>query len=104
MAKPKKVKIFRELKRALTDAVAYEQGRSVDLKVVEIPPPPKPLSPAQIREIRLSLNASQATFARFLNVSPNAVESWEQGARRPAHATLKLLNIARKNPAILLYP
>lgn len=38
----------------------------------------------------------------YLNVSPNAVRSWEQGTRRPRQAALKLLAIAKKNPKALL--
>lgn len=76
--------------------------KSFDLRTVEIPPRPKPLKPADIRALRESLNASQALFARLLNVSSNAVESWEQGIRQPRQATLKLLYIARKSPSVLL--
>ena len=82
-----------------------ERGAStkqLDLRKVELPPRPKPLKPAEIRALREGLNASQALFARLLNVSSNAVESWEQGVRQPRQATLKLLYIARKNPAVLL--
>ena len=46
--------------------------------------------------------AETALFARLLNVSSNAVESWEQGIREPRQATLKLLHIARKTPGALL--
>jgi putative transcriptional regulator len=77
-------------------------SKALDLRAVEIPPPPKPLKPPDIRSLRESLNASQALFARLLNVSSNAVESWEQGIRQPRQATLKLLYIARKNPGALL--
>lgn len=77
-------------------------SESLDLRKVEIPPRPKPLKPAEIRSLRESLNASQALFARLLNVSSNAVESWEQGIRQPREATLKLLHIARKQPGVLL--
>lgn len=102
MAKRKKVKIFKDLRVALADSLRYERGAPVDLRVTELPRPPKRLTPAEIRQIRLSLNASQALFARFLNVSANTVESWEQGNRHPHHAALKLLNIARKRPEALL--
>ena len=74
----------------------------LDLRSVEMPARPKPLKPAEIQAMRASLNASQALFARLLNVSSNAVESWEQGIRQPRQATLKLLHIARKNPSALL--
>jgi len=84
-----------------------EQGTSshegkFNLRAVEIPPRPRPMKPADIRALREQLNASQALFARLLNVSSNAVESWEQGLRQPRQATLKLLHVARKNPEVLL--
>jgi putative transcriptional regulator len=79
-----------------------KSGITLDLRSVELPPPPKPMKASDIRELRESLNASQALFARLLNVSSNAVESWEQGLREPRQATLKLLHVARKNPDVLL--
>lgn len=75
---------------------------SLDLRSVTIPARPRPLKPSEIRTMRAAMNASQALFAQLLNVSSNAVESWEQGIRQPRQATLKLLHIARKNPAALL--
>jgi putative transcriptional regulator len=81
---------------------AADSGGKVDLRSAEIPPRPKPMKPADIRSLRQDLNASQALFARLLNVSSNAVESWEQGLRQPRQATLKLLHVARKNPEALL--
>jgi putative transcriptional regulator len=102
MARTIRVKVFDELCRSLADARALERGEHINLRTTEIPAPPKPLKPAEIRRIRLALNASQALFARFLNVSPNTIESWEQGARRPYHAALKLLTIAKKNPQAML--
>jgi DNA-binding transcriptional regulator YiaG len=98
----KKVKAFGDLEQSLRSALAYEQGNPVALRVTELPPPPKPLRPSQIRAIRQSFNVSQAVFARIINVSPNAVESWEQGVRSPREATLKLLMIAQKHPEVLL--
>lgn len=102
MPRKTKVKIFDDLRDSLQDAVAFERGRHADLRVTELPPPPRKLRPRDIREIRRSLNASQVLFARFLNVSPNTIRSWEQGTRRPQGADLKLLSIARKNPRALL--
>jgi len=101
MAK-KRGKLFNKLKEALEDARDYRLGKRTDLRVTEIPVPPKKITPEEIRRIRQSLNASQAIFAVYLNVSANAVRSWEQGTRRPQHAALKLLTIARRNPRALL--
>lgn len=94
--------MFDDLKNSLSDALSYERGEKTSLRVSELPPPPKPLSARQIRAIRQSFNVSQAVFARLINVSLNAVESWEQGVRRPREATLKLLTIAHKHPEVLL--
>ena len=102
MAKKIKVKVFDELRESLQDALAFEQGREVNLRVAELPPRPRKLRPRDIRAIRRSLNASQVLFATFLNVSPNTIRSWEQGTRRPHGADLKLLSIAKKNPQALL--
>jgi putative transcriptional regulator len=101
MAK-KRVKIFNDLKEALQDVVDYRSGKRLDLRVTRFPEAPKPISPKEIRHIRETLNASQSLFAIYLNVSPNAVRSWEQGTRRPRQAALKLLVIAKKNPTALL--
>ena len=98
----KKVRIFDDLKQALSDALDYEQGKKTTLRASQLPPPPKSLTPGQIRAIRQSFNVSQAGFARIINVSLNAVESWEQGVRRPREATLKLLAVAEKHPEVLL--
>jgi putative transcriptional regulator len=102
MGKKIKVNIFEDMREALRDAAAYERGEAVNLRVTRIPPRPKRISPQEVRHIRRALNASQALFAAYLNVSPNAVRSWEQGTRCPRQAALKLLMIAKKNPKALL--
>ena len=102
MAKRIKVNIFEDMKAALKGAAAYERGEAVNLRVTRVPSRPKPISPKEVRHIREALNASQSLFASYLNVSANAVRSWEQGTRRPRQAALKLLAIARKNPKALL--
>jgi putative transcriptional regulator len=97
--KDKKKHRQEESERPSSNSAKLDQ---LDLRAVELPPPPKPLKPADIRALRLSMNASQALFACLLNVSSNAVESWEQGIREPRQATLKLLYIAKRNPRVLL--
>jgi putative transcriptional regulator len=98
--KARKVKIFAELEQSLQDALAYESGKKTQLRVSHLPPPPKPLSPRQIRAIRQSFKVSQAAFARIINVSTNTVESWEQGVRKPRDASLKLLTLAHQHPEV----
>jgi putative transcriptional regulator len=102
----KKKKDKKKQKEAAEGAVAAKskgnKTGALDLRAVKLPSAPKPMKPAEIKQLRETLNASQALFARLLNVSSNAVESWEQGARAPRQATLKLLYIARNNPGALL--
>jgi putative transcriptional regulator len=102
VAKKIKVKLYAEMRQSLHDALAFERGREVDLRVTEIAAWPKPMKPKEIRQVRANLNASQAMFASFLCVSIKAVQAWEQGARRPQSTALRLLDIAKKNPAVLL--
>ncbi|HEY0704803.1 MAG TPA: hypothetical protein VGD60_18690 [Candidatus Acidoferrales bacterium] len=100
--KVKKVRIYDDLKQSLEEAVAFERGEIIDLRVSEAPRSPKKMTPAEIRKVRESLNASQTIFASFLCVSTKAVQAWEQGLRRPQRTALRLLAIAKSNPAILL--
>ena|ERR1700760_2178045 len=105
MSKKKKDKKKNKHREELQDVAVAPSAKgtnTLDLRTVEIPARPRPMKPADIRSLREGLNASQALFARLLNVSSNAVESWEQGLREPRQATLKLLYIARKNPSALL--
>jgi len=59
--------------------------------------PVRQLSPDEIRKIREREGASQAVFARYLNVSPGIVSQWERGEKHPAGASLKLLSLVDKN-------
>lgn len=55
------------------------------------------MAPADIRALRLRENASQAEFARHLNVTAGLVGQWERGEKCPRGASLKLLKIVAKN-------
>ena len=59
--------------------------------------PVEEMAPERIREIRLRENASQAVFARYLNVTTGLVSQWERGVKRPRGASLKLLTLVAKN-------
>lgn len=55
--------------------------------------PVQSFSPKKIRQLRLRERASQAVFARYLNVSTGLISQWERGEKRPQGASLKLLNL-----------
>lgn len=69
-----------------------------DLRSAVLPTAPAAVNAAQLRALRRSLRASQAVFARFLNVSTQLVQAWEGERRRPEGAALRLLEIARRDP------
>ncbi|MCW5732110.1 MAG: DNA-binding transcriptional regulator [Alphaproteobacteria bacterium] len=58
--------------------------------------PVEALTPEQIRQIRAREKASQAVFARYLNVTTGLVSQWERGEKRPRGASLKLLTLVAK--------
>jgi putative transcriptional regulator len=57
----------------------------------------QPLKPKEIRDLRLREGASQAVFARYLNVTAGLVSQWERGEKGPQGASLKLLALVAKN-------
>ncbi len=59
--------------------------------------PVEEMAPDDIRELRLRERASQAVFARYLNVTTGLVSQWERGAKRPRGTSLKLLSLVAKN-------
>ena len=48
--------------------------------------PVEAMTPEEIQEIRMRENASQAVFARYLNVTTSLVSQWERGEKRPRGA------------------
>ena len=59
--------------------------------------PVEEMAPEDIRALRLRENASQAVFARYLNVTTGLVSQWERGEKRPRGTSLKLLTLVAKN-------
>jgi len=98
-------KFAKDLKAALKEVIAYQEGK-IDLHSVyiEIPEPPAEYKPKDIKKIREKNRYSQSSLAIVLNVSVKTVQSWESGQRVPSHAALRLLEIVDKgiyNPQII---
>ena len=55
------------------------------------------LTADEIRALREREGASQAVFARYLNVTTGLVSQWERGEKHPQGASLKLLSLIDKN-------
>ena len=59
--------------------------------------PVPPLRPEEIRDLREREGASQAVFARYLNVTTGLISQWERGEKHPRGASLKLLALVARN-------
>lgn len=93
--------LFAELLESANEALAHAKGKR-DLKTTVLPPPPEPMDARDVRELRSRLDASQAVFASYLNVSTKLVQAWEAARRTPQGAALRLLRLAEKAPELLL--
>jgi putative transcriptional regulator len=62
----------------------------------------RPMSAADIRALRARERVSQAVFARYLNVTAGLISQWERGEKRPAGASLKLLNLVDRNGLVAI--
>lgn len=108
----KKANTKREYEFSGADLVEAARGLAADLRAgragdlrsttLALPEPAPALRPAEIQRIRTRLGASQAVFARLLNVPKRTAISWETGERRPSGAALKLLDIASRRPEVLV--
>jgi putative transcriptional regulator len=59
--------------------------------------PVRPFTPEEIRALREREGASQAVFARYLNVTTGLISQWERGEKHPKGASLKLLSLVERN-------
>jgi putative transcriptional regulator len=94
--------VFDMVMEGLEDSIAFSKGEKMSLVTVQVPAPPPPIGAKEVTEIRSKLKMSQGVFAAALNVSPKTVQGWEQGLRTPSNASLRLLQIARDEPQVVL--
>lgn len=93
-----KKELFDNLMESMGEALEHARGKR-ELRTTVLPAAPRPMSATDVRALRDTLNASQAVFAKFLNVSPQLVRAWESSRRNPEGAALRLLEVARRSPA-----
>ena len=55
--------------------------------------PVRAFTAVEIRALREREGASQAVFARYLNVTTGLVSQWERGEKHPQGPSLKLLSL-----------
>ncbi|HBK08045.1 MAG TPA: transcriptional regulator [Acetobacteraceae bacterium] len=59
--------------------------------------PVRPLTAEEIRTLREREGASQAVFARYLNVTTGVISQWERGEKHPNGSSLKLLSLVGRH-------
>jgi putative transcriptional regulator len=91
---------FVELLGSMNEALAHAKGKR-DLRTTTQPVPPAPLSGRAVKRVRAALRASQAVFARHLNVSTKLVQAWEADQRTPQGPALVLLHLVAKQPGLI---
>lgn len=100
----------RDLIEAMQEVVAIERGTATPARVIKVPltarkataAPAPDFDAAHIRQVRAKLKLSQPVFAKALNVSSGTVRAWEQGATTPSGPALRLLEIAEREPRVVL--
>ena len=80
----------------------FKTGKKITRRVVLDIARPKGMSAAQIQRLRKRLHLSQGVFADVLNVSVKTVQAWEADINSPNQAALRLLDILKKQPEIML--
>ena len=95
-----KSELERGLLAGMKAAVDHARGkRSARVKEVGLAPPaPKWSSLRIVRLRKATLGTSQAQFASLVNVSAKAVQSWEQGFRKPDGAACRTMELIEKDP------
>jgi len=53
-----------------------------------------------VQTLRHEFGLSQSVFAKFMGVSVNTLQNWEQGRRQPTGAARVLLTIAYRQPGL----
>jgi putative transcriptional regulator len=94
--------LFKDMMAGFVEAKKHRAGRKAKLRVSRLAFEPVKMKPAQIRRIRTRLRLSQPQFADFLCTSLGTIRSWEQGCRAPNRSALRILLIAKEQPALLL--
>jgi putative transcriptional regulator len=92
-----------QIRKGLEEAILHFRGEiTLETATLAMPEPPPEVRADELTELRLAGGMSQAVFARLLNVSTKTVQSWEQGARKPSQAALRLIQVFRNDPSGLL--
>ena len=91
-----KEELFEELRQSLREAGLIKRGQLKPGRVFHVNPA------SNVVRVRGKLGLSQSKFAAILGISPDTLQNWEQGRRRPTGPAKVLLKIAARHPEVLL--
>lgn len=93
--------VYESIVQGLNEAIEYEKGlckaRTAKCTVNPVPE----FSSQEIKEIRLSLEMTQLTFAEVMGVSVKTVEAWEAGVNKPIGSARRFLSVLKAEPELL---
>jgi putative transcriptional regulator len=101
--KSKRLPVADQIRKGLEEAILHAKGEiTLKTTTLEMPGRPPEVGAEELTKLRLKNGISQAVFAQVLNVSTKTVQSWEQGQRKPSQAALRLIQVFRRDPSMVL--
>jgi putative transcriptional regulator len=99
----RRLSVAERIRKGLEEAILHAKGEiTLKTTILEHPDPPPNVQADELTRLRIESALSQAVFAQVLNVSTKTVQSWEIGSRKPSQAALRLIQVFRQNPSIVL--
>jgi len=93
-------KNFGELVESLREGGAILHGTKSPSRMWKVENGKRIETREDVQTLRHEFGLSQSVFAKFMGVSVNTLQNWEQGRRQPTGAARVLLTIAYRQPSL----
>jgi putative transcriptional regulator len=101
--KSKRLPVADQIRKGLEESIRHAKGEiTLKITTLEMPDRPPEIGAEALTKLRLTNGMAQAVFARMLNVATKTVQSWELGQRKPSQAALRLIQVFRRDPFMVL--
>lgn len=87
--------------KGLDEAVKISSGKMNARRQKVSIMPAESFSNQDIKNVRMSLKLTQASFAEIVGVNIKTVEAWEKGTNSPNGSARRLISILKSEPEIL---
>jgi len=91
---------FSELVESMQEGGAILRGEKTASRTWAVENGKRIESKEDVQSLRHEFGVSQSVFAKFMGVSINTLQNWEQGRCQPTGAARVLLTIAYRQPAL----